>query len=96
MVAKGERSNFWGRYAIISAITFLLYSTIGTFATVKFHDVYGCFKVLGGGGCSAEESSVPAMILLTSVLLYCYGTTFYLSYLPILRGEWRFSWRMFV
>ena len=96
MVAKGEISKFWGMYAIISAVIFLSYSTIATFVTVKYHDEFGCFKVLGGGGCSLEESSMPAIILVSSVLLYCYGTNFYLSYLPILKGEHRFSWRMFV
>lgn len=45
MVAKGETSVFWGRFVIISVVTFLSYATIATLVTVKYHDVYGCFKV---------------------------------------------------
>ena len=45
MVAKGEVSTFWGSFVVISVITFLSYSTIATLVTVKYHDVYGCFKV---------------------------------------------------
>ena len=95
MVAKGETSTFWGKFVIGSAFTFLCYSTIATFVTVKYHDVYGCYKILGGGGCSAEESSTMALGLVSAILLYCYMTNFYLSYLPIVKGERRFSWGMF-
>mmetsp|Transcript_14450 Transcript_14450/g.31341 ORF Transcript_14450/g.31341 Transcript_14450/m.31341 type:complete len:689 (+) Transcript_14450:124-2190(+) len=96
LVAKGETSTFWGTYVICSALTFLCYSSIVTFITVKYHDLYGCMKILGGGGCSANESSAMALGLVSAILLYCYGTTFYLSYLPILKGEHKFSWRMFI
>lgn len=95
LVAKGETSAFWGKFCILSALTFLCYSTIATFVTVRYHDVYGCMKVLGGGGCSADESSTMALGLVTCILLYCYGVNFYLSYLPIFTGERRFSWAMF-
>lgn len=96
LVAKGEKSTFWGMYVIGSAFTFLCYSTFVTFVTVRYHDVYGCMKILGGGGCSADESSTMAMGLVSIILAYCYGTSFYLSYLPIVKGERRFSWGMFV
>jgi len=96
LVAKGEVSKWWGSYAIGSALTFLCYSTIVTFITVKFHDVYGCYKIFGGGGCSEGESSTAALCLVSIILLYCYGTSFYLSYLPILQGKHKFSWQMFV
>ena len=96
IVAKGETSKFWGRYVMGSALTFLSYSTAVTFITVKYHDVYGCKKIFGGGGCSADESSGPAIFLVAAILLYCYGTNFYLSYLPIVRGERKFSWQMFL
>jgi hypothetical protein len=96
LVAKGEKSTFWGIYVIGSAFTFLCYSTFVTIVTVKYHDVYGCMKVLGGGGCSAEESSIMASGLISLILLYCYGTTFYLSYLPVVKGERKFSLRMFI
>ena len=95
IVAKGETSAFWGKFVIFSALTFLCYSTIATFVTVKYHDVYGCMKVLGGGGCSADESSSMALGLVTCILAYCYGVNFYLSYLPIVTGERKFSWAMF-
>ena len=96
LVAKGEKSTFWGIYVIGSAFIFLCYSTFVTIVTVKYHDVYGCMKVLGGGGCSAEESSIMASGLISLILLYCYGTTFYLSYLPMVKGERKFSFRMFI
>ena len=95
LVAKGERSTFWGVYVIGSAFTFLCYSTIVTYVTVRYHDVYGCMKILGGGGCSEDESSTTALLLVGAILFYCYGTNFYLSYWPVLKGERRFSWRMF-
>jgi hypothetical protein len=96
LVAKGEQSTFWGAYVIGSAFIILCYSTFVTFVTVKYHDVYGCMKILGGGGCSVDESSTMALGLVSVILLYCYGTSFYLSYLPILKGEHKFSWSMFV
>lgn len=95
LVVKGETSTFWGAYAMGSAFIFLCYSTCVTFVTVKYHDVYGCMKILGGGGCSADESSATALLLVSAILLYCYGTNFYLSFWPILKGERRFSWGMF-
>lgn len=96
LVAKGEKSSFWGSFVIVSAFTFLCYSTFVTFVTVRYHDVYGCMKILGGGGCSGEESSTMAFGLVSVILLYCYGTNFYLSYWPIVKGEHKFSWKMFV
>mmetsp|Transcript_2587 Transcript_2587/g.3934 ORF Transcript_2587/g.3934 Transcript_2587/m.3934 type:complete len:687 (-) Transcript_2587:17-2077(-) len=95
LVAKGEKSSFWGSFVIFSALTFLCYSTLVTFVTVKYHDVYGCMKILGGGGCSADESSAMALGLVTCIFAFCYGVNFYLSYLPILTGERKFSWAMF-
>lgn len=95
LVAKGETSSFWGSFVIFSALTFLSYSTLVTFVTVKYHDVYGCMKILGGGGCSADESSTMALGLVTCIFAFCYGVNFYLSYLPILTGERNFSWAMF-
>jgi len=96
LVAKGERSTFWGIYVICSMFLFLCYSTFTTFVTVRYHDVYGCMKILGGGGCSADESSITAIGLVSAILLYCYGTSLYLSFWPIIRGDYKFSWRMFV
>eukprot|EP00986_Skeletonema_menzelii_P008289 scaffold3437_cov145-Skeletonema_menzelii.AAC.21 len=95
LVAKGEMSKFWGSFVIFSALTFLCYSTIVTYVTVKYHDVYGCMKILGGGGCAADESSFMALGLVTCIFAYCYGVNFYLSYLPIFTGERKFSWAMF-
>jgi len=87
MVALGETSVFWGMFALLSATVFLIYSTVVTFMTVAGADTYGCFKVLGGAGCSEHESSVPAYVLVACVLLYCYGVNFYISFLPIIKGE---------
>lgn len=95
LVAGGETSAFWGRFALISAFVFLTYSTIVTFVTVAAHDMYGCLKIFGGGGCSADESSAPAHVLVAAVLVYCYGVNFYHSFWPCLRGKRRFSFSMF-
>lgn len=65
LVAKKEKSTFWGAYAMCSAFLFLCYSTFVTFITVRYHDVYGCMKVLGGGGCSADESGSAALALVS-------------------------------
>mmetsp|Transcript_16381 Transcript_16381/g.21993 ORF Transcript_16381/g.21993 Transcript_16381/m.21993 type:complete len:240 (+) Transcript_16381:263-982(+) len=96
LVARGEHSVFWGKFALYSAMIFLAYSTMVTFATVVLHDVYGCFKILGGAGCSAEESSFPAYVMVGCVLAYCYGVNFYLSYWPIVKKKKKFSWSMFL
>lgn len=61
------------------------------FAAVK----YGCLKILGGAGCSDDESSVPVYCLVGAVLVYCYSVNFYHTFLPILRGERKFSVGMF-
>ena len=39
LVASGEKSKFWGAFALLSGLTFLIYSTIVTFVTVALHDV---------------------------------------------------------
>lgn len=92
---QGETSSFWGRFALGSMFTFLAYSTLVTFITVARHDVYGCFKIFGGGGCSADESSAPAYILVSIALFFCYGVNFYHSFWPILQGRSKFSFSMF-
>jgi len=96
LVAKGERSAAWGKFVIISVTTFLVYSTFTTFVTVRYHETHGCLKILGGGGCDDDESSIPALCLVSFIFVYCYGTNFYLSYWPILKGDKSFSWSMFI
>jgi len=96
LVARGEKSTLWGAYVIGSVFAILAYSSVVTLVTVRYNDVYGCMKVLGGTGCSADESSVMALFFVVVILLYCYGTSFYLSYMPILTGERKFTWKMFV
>jgi hypothetical protein len=95
LVAKGETSTFWAKFTLISASTFLVYSTITTFVTVGAADTVGCYKVLGGPGCSEGESSVPVFLLIGSVFLYCYGISFYFTFWPILTGEKEFHFGMF-
>lgn len=96
IVESGETSTFWSYFSLISAFIFLVYSTVVTFMTVASADVYGCYKILGGGGCSADESSTPACILVGLAFLYCYGVNFTLSFLPIIRGKQKWSWSIFV
>jgi len=96
LVALGEMSVFWGRFALISGAIFLIYSTIVTILTVLAHEEFGCYKILGGGGCTADESNIPAYFLVSSVLLYCYGINFYHTFLPILKGKRKFSISMFL
>mmetsp|Transcript_21843 Transcript_21843/g.46132 ORF Transcript_21843/g.46132 Transcript_21843/m.46132 type:complete len:411 (-) Transcript_21843:254-1486(-) len=96
IVSMGEKSPTCGKYVIYSLISFLCYSSIVTFVTVKYHDSYGCLKIFGGRGCTEHESSIPALFLVSSILAFCYGTNFFLSYWPILNGESEFSWTMFV
>ncbi|KAL7541915.1 LOW QUALITY PROTEIN: hypothetical protein ACHAWF_007051 [Thalassiosira exigua] len=96
LVAGGERSLMWGTFVIVSLLSFLCYSTFVTLVTVKYHDSLGCLKILGGGGCTEQESSIPALLLVSSILTYCYGTNFYLSYWPILKGDKKFQWSLFV
>ena len=95
LVEKGETSSFWAKFTIISAGVFLIYSTIITFFTVAGAETYGCLKILGGQGCSENESSVPVFILIVAAFVYCYGLNFYFTFWPILKGEKKFSWGMF-
>jgi len=95
LVAKGETSGFWAGYTLISGFVFLVYSTLVTFLTVAGADVYGCYKVLGGAGCTEDESSAGVYLLIGVVFLYCYGTNFYLSFWPCIVGREKFSWDMF-
>jgi len=96
LVAKGETSAFWAAFTLISGLIFLIYSTIVTFFTVAGADTYGCYKVLGGEGCTDDESSAAVYILIGIVFLYCYGVNFYLSFWPIITGREKFSFSMFV
>ena len=95
LIKAGETSVFWAKFTLISATVFLIYSTIVTFLTVAGADRYGCLKILGGSGCSENESSIPAFLLIAVVFLYCYGVNFYFTFLPILKGEKKFSFGMF-
>jgi len=95
LVAKGETSSFWAKFTLISATIFLVYSTVTTFVTVGAADTLGCYKVLGGAGCSENESSIPVYFLMGIVFLYCYGISFYFTIWPIITGEKKFSFGMF-
>ena len=95
MMKANEESSFWAKFAIISATIFLLYSTVVTFLTVAGADSYGCYKILGGPGCTEDESSIPVYCLMGACFLYCYGVNFYHTFLPILRGQRKFSFGMF-
>jgi len=96
LVAAGVTSPFWGFFALISALSFLTYSTIVSFMTVAGAETYGCYKILGGEGCSEDESSFLVIMLVGSVLIYCYGVNFYLSFWPILKDGLHFSFSLFI
>ena len=55
LVNSGESSSFWAKFTLISGGVFLIYSTCITFFTVAGAETYGCLKILGGSGCSADE-----------------------------------------
>lgn len=96
MMQDGEESSFWAKFTMISALIFLLYSTVVTFITVAAPDTHGCLKILGGPGCTEDESSIPVYCLMGVVLLWSYGCNFYHTFLPILRGQKKFSLNMFI
>lgn len=95
LVAKGETSSFWAKFTLISATVFLLYSSLVTFLTVAGADSVGCMKILGGTGCTDNESSIPVYVLISLVFLYCYGVNFYFTFWPILTGKEKFNFGMF-
>jgi len=72
-----------------------VYSSLVTFMTVAGADSYGCMKILGGTGCSENESSVPVYVLIAMVFLYCYGVNFYFTFWPILTRRKKFHCGMF-
>ncbi|KAL7529734.1 hypothetical protein ACHAWF_008284 [Thalassiosira exigua] len=82
MMEEGEESVFWSVFTIISVLIFMVYSTIVTFMTVAGGDAYSCFKVLGGAGCSENESSVGVTFLICACFAYCYGVNFYHTFWP--------------
>jgi hypothetical protein len=95
LVAKGETSCFWALFTLISAGIFLIYSTLVTFMTVGATETMGCSKILGGSGCTEDESSIPVYFLMGILFLYCYGLNFYFTFWPILSGREKFSFDMF-
>lgn len=95
MMKEDIESAFWAKFTIISASIFLVYSTIVTFLTVAGADTYGCLKILGGPGCTEDESSIPVYCLMGACFLYCYCVNFYHTFWPILKGEKKFTWSMF-
>ena len=64
-------------------------------ATVAGGDTYGCLKILGGPGCTEDESSIPVYYLMGAVFLCCYSVNFIHTFWPILKGEKKFKWSMF-
>ena len=95
LVKNGESSPFWAKFALSSIGIFLLYGTCVTFFTVAGADKYGCLKILGGEGCSENESSIPVILLIVTCFTYSYGLNFWFTFLPILQGKEKFSWSMF-
>ena len=95
MLEKGEESTFWAKFTIVSALIFLVYSTLVTFLTVAGADTFGCYKILGGAGCTEDESSIPVYCLMGACFMYCYGVNFYHTFWPIVKGERKFSLGMF-
>jgi len=93
LMARGETSFYWGLFTMISGFVFIIYSTVATFLKVAKAETYGCYKILGGEGCSDGESSVPTYLLVFSALFYCYSVNFYLTFWPIIIGQksWSFS-----
>ena len=82
LVQEGGTSYFWACVTLTSVVFFLFYSTFVTFVTVAGANTYGCYKVLGGTGCTSHESSIPVYILVGCTFLYCYGLIFYFVCLP--------------
>jgi hypothetical protein len=95
LVAKGETSKFWAGFTLVSATIFLIYSTLVTFMTVGAADTLGCYKILGGEGCSPNESFIPVYCLMGACFLYCYGVNFYFTFWPCITGKKKFSFGMF-
>jgi hypothetical protein len=95
LVAKGETSTFWAKFTLTSASIFLIYSTFVTFIAVGASETMGCSKILGGNGCTEDESSIPVYFLMGILFLYCYGLNFYFTFWPILTGREKFSFDMF-
>jgi len=95
LMQSGETSSFWASFTMLTGLGFLIYSSCVTILTVLGAEKYGCYKVLGGEGCTFDESSVPTYILLGVVFLYCYGVSFVLIFLPIIQGKKKFSMGMF-
>jgi hypothetical protein len=95
LVAKGETSAFWAKFTLISAAIFLIYSTFVTFFAVGATETMGCSKILGGNGCTEDESSIPVYFLMGILFFYCYGLNFYFTFWPILTGREKFSFDMF-
>jgi hypothetical protein len=95
LIQKGEESPFWAKFTLITGFAFLIYSTCITFLTVAGADTYGCFKILGGGGCTENESDIPVYFLIGIPFLYCYGLNFYFTFWPVITGKTKFSLSMF-
>jgi len=95
LLKSGESSAFWAKFTLISGAIFLLYSTVITFMTVAGAETYGCLKILGGAGCTEDESSIPVYCLLGAAFAYCYGLNFYFTFWPIVRGKEKFDWTKF-
>jgi len=95
LMENGGRSKFWAAFTLISGLLFLIYSTVVTFMTVAGADTYGCLKILGGRGCTEDESDGPVIFLMCFAFAYCYGINFYFTFWPIIKGEKKFSWGVF-
>jgi len=97
IMKEGVQSAFWGGFALISGLVFLVYSTIVTFLTVAGADTYGCMAILGGPGCGAGGGVDPgATTLLALIFLYCFFVFGCFVVRPIAKGEKKFSWGMYV
>jgi hypothetical protein len=88
LVREGGDSSFWGKFGIFSGLVFLIYASIVSWITVADPEI-GCLRILGGRGCegaSAVGAKVDyafSIVLMASVLLYCYG----IIYIFTIRGK---------
>ena len=95
LVKQGDESAGWAIFTLVTGGLFLIYSTCITFFTVAGAEKYGCYKVLGGSGCTEDESDIPVYLLIGIAGLYCYGLNFYFTFWPIICGREKFSIGMF-
>lgn len=88
---RNETSRLWLIFLLVATGLTLVFTTLRAWGPVILPDNITCMRILGGIGCSEDESMIPLYLKFFVVLGFCYGVPTALVYVPIITGKQKFK-----